>query len=177
MEGNTKVIDGYTVYVSPLLGETSVLVFYQLQKSLIPAFIKALASMRGVFSQAEDGAPPDPDAPVEPDKPRISFKKLLETDLDTVDFAQIAMAIEEMHATMTAKQWLDFIKQTFSQTTVDAKPVSEKRHFDDIFARHILFMYKVLWFTLRENYGDFFDAVGSLPTIGPEKKPTAPAEK
>jgi hypothetical protein len=177
MEGNTKVIDGYTVYVAPLLGETSVLVFYQLQKSIIPAGVKVLASVRGLFSQAEAEATAEGEEGAQPTSPRITVKQLLETDIQNVDFSQIADAIDEIHEKMSAKQWLDFLKLAFSQTTVDAKPVCEKRHFDDIFARHILFMYKVLWFTLTENYGDFFDVVGFLTTSAEEKKPTAQAGK
>lgn len=175
MEGNTKVIDGRTVYVAPLLGETSVLVFYQLQKSLIPAFVKMLSSVRGVFSQAEQEAAED--APAEVETPKISFKKLLDVDLQTLDFAQIADAIDEIHEKMNPKQWLDFLHLALTQTTVDGKPVTEKRHFDDVFSRNILFMYKVLWFTLTENYRDFFDVAASFPMNGNEKRPTQTAGK
>ena len=153
VESRTKTIDGHSVYVMPLLGETATLVFYQVQKCLAPALITALGALKTVFTSATGSEKKG-------EKPKVDFKKFLETDLSKIDFGELSSVFDAIHEKMTAEQWLEFIKLALSRTTVDNRPVGEKIHFDDVFAGHIMLEYKVLWFTLEANYGDFFAVVG-----------------
>jgi hypothetical protein len=150
-----KTIDGQSVYVMPLTGETATLVFYQLQKCLAPALMTALGALKSVFLPAvEAGEKKD-------GKTKIDFKKFLETDLSRIDFKELSQVFDSIHEKMTAQEWLDFIKLTLSRTTVNNRAVGDKAHFDDVFSGHIMLEYKVLWFTLEANYADFFAVVGS----------------
>jgi hypothetical protein len=171
MEGKFKVIDGRTVAAPPLFGETSTLVFYQLEKCLGPALVMGIASLRSLFGGAAEPAENG-------EKPKINIAKLLETDLDSIDFSLIAQAVKEIHDNMTAREWLTFLQLAFTHTTVDGKPVAEPRHYNEVFKGKILFMYKVLWYTLTENYADFFAVVGSgMESVAAQKTPTESPEK
>jgi hypothetical protein len=78
---------------------------------------------------------------------------------------------------MTAAEWLSFLKTTLSRTTVNDRAVGDKVHFDEVFSGKILLLYKVLWFTLEVNFGDFFEAVGFGVTKENERPKTTGAEK
>jgi hypothetical protein len=136
----TKIIDGNNVYVMPLLGETAVTVFYQLQKCIAPALVRALGSLKGSFSSEK----------------KVDLKSLLGSE---IDISSLSDAIDSIHEKMTAQEWLSFLKTTLSCTTVNDRAVGDKMHFDEVFSGKILLLYKVLWFTLEVNFGDFFGAV------------------
>jgi hypothetical protein len=161
----TKTIDGHSVYVMPLFGETATLVFYQLQKCLAPAFIQAIGALKGIFS--EQGS----------EKSGINIAQFLNAEAD-IDFARLSEAVDAIHAKMNAREWLDFLKQTLSQTTVDNKPVGETQHYNDVFSGKMLLLYKVLWYTLEINFSDFFGVVGSgVMRTGATTSPTGSTQK
>jgi hypothetical protein len=164
-EAKTKTIGGCQVYVMPLLGETSTLVFYQLQKCLAPALVRVFGALKGVFASAvsdEKGG-----------KVKVDFKKFLASDVDNLDFEELSQVFDAIHDKMTPKDWLEFVKQALSQTTVNGRPVGDTAHFNEVFAGKILLLYKVLWYTLEVNFGDFFAAVGFGDTTGnTTQKPT-----
>lgn len=143
IEAQTKIIDGNGVYVLPLLGETAALVFYQLQKCIAPAIIQAIGAIKGAADRDKDK--------------KLDIKKLLGAD---IDIASLSNAIDSIHEKMTATEWLSFLKTTLSRTTVNDRAVGDKAHFDEVFSGKILLLYKVLWFSLEVNFGDFFAAVG-----------------
>jgi hypothetical protein len=139
IEPQTKIIDSNEVYVLPLLGETATLVFYQLQKCIAPAIVQALGALN--ISSGK----------------KIDVKKIFDSE---IDIASLSGAIDSIHEKMKAAEWLSFLKTALSRTTVNDRAVGDKAHFDEIFSGKILLLYKVLWFTLEVNFGDFFDAVG-----------------
>jgi hypothetical protein len=156
-EPSTKIIDGNGVYVLPLLGETAALVFYQLQKCIAPAIVQAMGAIKGT------AADPDKDK-------KFDIKKLLGAD---IDIASLSSAIDSIHEKMTAQEWLSFLKTTLSRTTVNDRPVGDKAHFDEVFSGKIFLLYKVLWFTLEVNFGDFFDAAGFSDSSEEKQEKTA----
>lgn len=157
IEAKTKIIDDQSVYVLPLLGETAALVFYQLQKCIAPAIVQALGALN--ISSGK----------------KIDVKKIFDSD---IDIASLSGAIDSIHEKMTAAEWLSFLKTALSRTTVNDRAVGDKAHFDEVFSGKILLLYKVLWFSLEVNFGDFFDAVGfSASKVSETPKPTGSPKK
>jgi hypothetical protein len=156
IESQTKIIDGNSVYVLPLLGETAALVFYQLQKCIAPAIVQALGALK-----LSSGS-------------KIDVKKIFDSD---IDIASLSGAIDSIHEKMTAAEWLSFVKTALSRTTVNDRAVGDKAHFDEVFSGKILLLYKVLWFSLEVNFGDFFDAVGFGTTKAEEQPKTTESER
>ena len=152
IEAKTKIIDDQSVYVLPLLGETAALVFYQLQKCIAPAIVQALGALN--ISSGK----------------KIDVKKIFDSD---IDIASLSGAIDSIHEKMTAAEWLSFLKTALSRTTVNDRAVGDKAHFDEVFAGKILLLYKVLWFSLEVNFGDFFGLAGFLNTNEPQPGKTA----
>jgi hypothetical protein len=161
IEPQQKIIDGNGVYVLPLLGETAALVFYQIQKCIAPAIVQAMGAIKGAAAGTGE------------DK-KLDIKKLLGSD---IDISSLSDAIDSIHEKMTAAEWLSFLKTTLSRTTVNDRAVGDKVHFDEVFSGKILLLYKVLWFTLEVNFGDFFEAVGFGVTKENERPKTTGAEK
>jgi hypothetical protein len=150
-EERTTIIDGHSVYVKPLFGEAATLVFYQVQKCLAPALIKAMGALQGVFSA---GTTKDDNG-----KTVFSLGALLASGVD-IDFDGLSKAMDVIHDKMTAQEWLNFIRASLASTMVDNRAVGDKVHFDEVFSGKILLQYKVLMFTLEVNFGDFFGMVG-----------------
>lgn len=76
-----------------------------------------------------------------------------------VDFSVFEGAIDKLTASIDEKVFVDFTLELLATTRIDGKEITIEV-FDLEFASNLVLMYKILWFVLEVNYGNFFGASG-----------------
>ena len=97
-----------------------------------------------------------------------------------IDMSVFAAAMDKLATTIDEGEFTRFVLELLQLTRVDNVPITEAS-FDMEFAGNLLFMYKILWFTLEVNYGSFFgeNGIGKIlsalqpPPPVPEKSPAS----
>ena len=141
VDGTVKTIGGFQVRVVPLLGTRSFLVKAKLIRYFGKSLVKAIGAVKEMKGKS---------------------KSVMAMD---IDFNMFSDAITDL-ASHDPEALLAFIMEALQTTYINEQSAGDKATFDMQFAKHMVLMYKILWFTLEENYGDFFEAVG----IGNTKK-------
>lgn len=144
LEATTRIIDGYTVRIVPLLGTHAVRLFAKVRKVLVPALIMTISSTKGMLSTRKDGE-------------KFKTSDFLGAD---IDFTKISDAIAGISEHMTPDEELTFFKEALATTFINEKCVADEAQFNDVFQGNVLLLYKILWATLEVNFGDFLSAVG-----------------
>jgi hypothetical protein len=71
---------------------------------------------------------------------------------------EMAPAIEKLSATLEPEQFLDLVLEMLTMTRVDGREVVP--NFDMEFTGNLLFVYKIAWYVIEVNYGNFFGPNG-----------------
>jgi hypothetical protein len=74
-------------------------------------------------------------------------------------FEAIVPALDAFIEILDPKTFVSFLLELFCSTRIDGKEITDQV-FDDEFAGDMMFLYRVLWFTLEVNYKSFFDKAG-----------------
>jgi hypothetical protein len=87
------------------------------------------------------------------------------TSLDQeIDPVAISSAMSILVNNLEPEAFLSLVLECLVSTRIEVNgtPIEVTRDtFDVIFSGSLSFMYKVLWFSLKVNYSDFFDLVGT----------------
>lgn len=142
IETKHKSIDGKRVTVSQFPARRAL----ALKIKLLKLFGPALAQMLGKVKSLTGG-------------------KLLDGSLD-----EFSPAIDKLTAAMEPDQFVDLVMELLAMTRIDDKEATS--NFDMDFAGNLPFMYKVLFFVLEVNFGNFFGKSG----IGKWASQANPAE-
>ena len=134
----TKTIDGKQITVTPFFGLVSLE-----NKSRLLKFIGPGA--RGLFStlKTED----------------VQAVSSGEKDFFDLDVSAIGAVFEHIATNLNPKQFAQFCLDMLSSTRVNGIEI-DKNYFDTEFMGSLLLMYKILWFVVEVNWGDFFGAGG-----------------
>lgn len=152
-----KEINGCHVRVVPLLGSRSFSVHVKLIKYFGKSILQALGAVKDMAQETQKTGK------------KVDVKSMMNLD---IDFTQFSEAIESL-AEKSPDELFQFVMEALSSTFINEK-VIDKPSFDMHFAGNMVFLYKVLWFTLEANYGDFFAVVGSGTT---NQKVPVPTER
>ena len=134
----TKDIDGHEIAVTPFLGFRSLEYKARLLKVLGPG-------ARGLFSgiKAED----------------IESLSNGESSILDTDIGMIGEVIEHLTKNLNEKQFAQLCLDILQSTRIDGREIN-KEAFDLEFMGNLLFMYKILFFAIMTNWGDFFGQGG-----------------
>lgn len=135
IQAKEKNIDGYQVRVVPLLGTRSFSVHAKFLKYVGKPLIKALGGIK---------------------ESKVDLKNVMGSE---IDFSKFSESIDDL-AGNDPDALLAFVMDALSSTFINEKAI-DKAMFDMTFAGNMLLMYKILWFTMEVNYGDFFAVVGT----------------
>lgn len=151
LETRKEVIDGRNITVVQLPGRRALKLKVKLIKLLGPSFANLVGKLKKKGSA-------------------------LDTDIAPSD---IAHAMEGLSMVLDPDKYLLLMYDILASTRVqdeDSDALLEANTdaaFDILFAGHQLFLYKVVWFTLRTNYPDFFGegGIGLLSNLMEENRP------
>jgi hypothetical protein len=73
----------------------------------------------------------------------------------TKDISSLSKVIDKLSSTLDENDFVRFVLDLLKCTRLDGKEITEAV-FDDEFSGDLLLMYKILWYTLEVNYGNFF---------------------
>lgn len=79
------------------------------------------------------------------------------------DFSSAASALEALTAQVSPDAFFNLVVDCMAGTKVEHETKMwdiNSSSFDVVFSGELLFMYKVLWFSLKVNYSDFFGLSG-----------------
>jgi hypothetical protein len=127
-----KTIDGHAVESTALPGLNAVRLKAKLAKKVFPAVGKFFSGIK-----MKTGA------------------KGVKAAISDLDLSGIGGAFESIAAEMEPDELEALILEILSQSRVDGKDVSDTDVFNVVFSRNMLFMYKVVLFSLEVNFGDF----------------------
>lgn len=122
-----KEIDGKQITVTPFFGLTSLTHKTRIIKLLGPG-------VNGLF--------------------KIDIKSL--KNIKEADIGFIGFAISQLCEKLNPDEFASFILDLLSSTRIDGVEI-KKAVFDTEFMGNLTFMYKILWFVLEVNWGDFFE--------------------
>lgn len=138
LEPEEKVIDGLTVQVVPFAAWTA----FRLKAELIglvgPTLIKGIS---GLVGSKEDSSISIMDK-------NINLDKLGEAFIDLLN-------------KLTPEKMEYITKKILAFTRVDNKDISIEVVFNDVFAKRMDLIYKVLWYALEVNYKSFLGLLGT----------------
>jgi hypothetical protein len=158
LQSKEKQINGYQVRVVPLLGTRSFSVHAKFLKFFGKPLLQALGAIKDIAGEASKSGK------------KVDLKSVMGTE---IDFSLFSEAMESLVAA-DADALLVFVMDAMGSTFINERAV-DKSAFDMLFAGNMVFMYKVLWFTLEVNYGDFFAVVGTGNTSQSRPAPTGNA--
>lgn len=80
-------------------------------------------------------------------------------NLKELDLSILSSAFEKLSESLDEDSFVRFVLDLLQCTRLDGQEIKDNV-FDVEFAGNLLFMYKILWFTLEANYGSFFGEGG-----------------
>lgn len=91
-----------------------------------------------------------------------------------ISAGMVGAMVGKLLENVDADDTLAFVFRLLQFTEVDNRPAFNEQVFDEIFSHNFKFLYKILFFVLEANYGDFFGAGGiSSMFKSPEAMPPA----
>jgi hypothetical protein len=104
----------------------------------------------------------------------IADVKKIDADMD---LSKMAGAVEALVSNLDEKDFVPFVLEMLQCTRIDGKEINDGV-FDLEFAANLSLMYKILWFVLEVNFGDFFDkaGIGKILSVKAKPKITIPAK-
>ena len=93
---------------------------------------------------------------------------------DQSEFEMLGIAIDILVEKISPDEFTKFMLELLCSTRIDGKEIIETT-FDNEFSGNLPLMYKILWFTLEVNYGNFF-AEGGIGKILSKLKRTVPPD-
>jgi len=93
---------------------------------------------------------------------------------DEPEFEMLGTAIDILVEKISPDELTKFMLELLCSTRIDGKEITETT-FDNEFSGNLPLMYKILWFTLEVNYGNFF-AEGGIGKILSKLKGTVPPD-
>ena len=157
MEKNVRVIDDKEVVVTQLPATYA----NQLFTKVFKYFGSVLPQLMAVF---QDILKRDPELAKKLKEGKI---KIIDLPVDWRDFTSM---INDFASKLDPVEWNGFCIKMPAFTDIAGKRILDEEAFNTAFTGKLLFMVKVLVFTMEVNYGDFFEVSG----IG--KAPTPPAK-
>ena len=91
-----------------------------------------------------------------------------------IDLKQVAEVVNDFASKLTPEEWSEFCLKLFAYTDIDKVRIMDETSFDTVFTGKLLFMCKVLIFTLEVNYGDFFAESGIIQESKPQNQTQTP---
>ena len=154
IESKEKIVDGKTVKVTQLPATYANQLFTRVLKYFGSGIVQLLGLIKSISSV-----------------PEVKDGKVSLLDLD-LDWKAVAGIISDFSAKLTPEEWQEFCLKLLAYTDVNEKRITDETAFNAVFTGKLLFMCKVLVFTLEVNYGDFFEAggIGSQPMPSTAKK-------
>lgn len=76
-----------------------------------------------------------------------------------IDFSVFEDFITKLTARIDENEFVKFVLELLQTTRIDGKEITPET-FDMEFAANLVLMYKILWFVLEVNYGNFFGDTG-----------------
>ena len=101
-----------------------------------------------------------------------SFARLFSDDQS--EFEMLGTAIDILVEKISPDEFTRFMMELLCSTRIDGKEIDETTFYNE-FSGNLPFMYKILWFTLEVNYGNFF-ADGGIGKILTKLKRTVPPD-
>ena len=139
-----KIIDGHKVVVMQLPGRQAnhlKIRLFKLIGSSLGSLVKSLKIEKTDAAAIRGGK-----------------KSLLDTE---IDLALISAAIDAVAEKITPEEFDGLVFETLTTTSIDGELVNSPIVFDRVFTGgNMLFMYKVLLFTLEVNFRDFLAVSG-----------------
>ena len=144
IETKNKTIDGREVMVTQFPGRRALSYKTRLLKLLGPSVVEMFSGVK------------------------LESVEVLSSDFD---LSIISKAFDKLAEKLDESEFVKFVLELLQCTRVDGKEITPE-YFDNEFAGNLLFMYKVLWFTLEVNYGSFFGqgGIGKILSKLKEKK-------
>ena len=103
----------------------------------------------------------------------VSTKNLLNVD---VKLEHVAGALATAFSGLSEEEFMALVMRLLESTSREGAEITEET-FDLDFSGNYMHVYKVLWFVLEVNYGDFFGerGLGSIIRRAPVPQPSGPA--
>lgn len=155
MESKDKIIDGKGVKVSQLPATYANPLFTKVLKYFGSGLIQLFGQLKNLSTI-----------------PEIKNGKASLLDLD-LDWIGIAAIVNDFSSKLTPEEWQDFCLKILAYTDINSERITDEAAFNKAFTGKLLFMIKVLVFTLEVNFGDFFGESG----IGNMSKPPMKIEE
>jgi hypothetical protein len=127
----TETINGKIISVTQLPARRAIRLKARLLKLLAPTF-------GALFDSAPRG------------------RNILSTDIPPAAFGK---ALEKLAETLQPEEYESLILESLSGTKIDNSDISTQT-FDIIFGGELLFLYKVVWFSVKVQFEDFFGEGG-----------------
>ncbi len=158
MEKKDRVIDGKQITIEQLPASYANRLLTKVVKYFGPVLPQIMAVFQSILKSNPEQAKKLMDGKI----------KLLDLPIDWRDFAAL---INDFASKLEPAEWQDFCLKVLAYTTIGERRIIDEATFNEAFTGKMLFMVKVLAFTLEANYGDFFEAGGiSTVTVPPTKK-------
>jgi len=142
IETKSKGIDGVAVRVQQLPAVYANRLLTRVLKYFGSGIIQLLSQLRSISSL-----------------PEVKDGKVSIIDLD-LDWKEISAVVNDFASKLAPEDWQDFCLQLLAFTDVNGKRITDEDAFNGAFTGKLLFMVKVLIFTMEVNYGDFFGVSG-----------------
>jgi hypothetical protein len=94
------------------------------------------------------------------------FKNMKKIDLKKVDVSVLIPVVEKLVQNLDPDEFVQLCMDLFVSTRIDGKEVKPEV-FDIEFSGNLKSMYKILFFIVEVNWGDFFDLSGIGLTLSP----------
>ena len=88
------------------------------------------------------------------------------------DEKEVSGIVNEFSSKLVPEEWQDFCVHCLAYSSVNGQMIDGEDSFNQAFSGKLLFMYKVLFFALEVNYGDFLGESGFGVTPKPPAKKT-----
>ena len=89
------------------------------------------------------------------------------------DVKEVSGIVNEFSSKLVPEEWQAFCLSCLAYSSVNEQKIDNEDSFNQVFSGKLLLMYKVLFFALEVNYGDFLGESGFGVTPKPQPKKTA----